>query len=91
MVRLLGGRDPALPHRRVEAEVVRKIVSTVGFLDVCQVRLGAGRAEPLGSVESATVATAARADGFVLIPAPLEGYAPGSRVEVLLYEDGAHP
>jgi len=85
LVRRLGGRDPGLPHARLEAEVGRKIVSAVGFLDVCQVRLAAGRVEPLGVAESGGLPAAGRADGFVLVPATLEGYPPGARVTVHLY------
>ncbi len=86
LVRLRGGRDPALPHRTREAEVGRKIVSAVGLVEVCQVRWVAGRAEPVGSSQDGSLATACRADGFVVIPAPLEGHAPGTRVTVYLYE-----
>jgi molybdopterin molybdotransferase len=85
LVRGLGGRDPGLPHARCEAEVGRKIVSAVGFLEVCQVRLAAGRAEPLGVIESGGLPSAARADGFVLVPATSEGHPPGARVTVHLY------
>jgi molybdopterin molybdotransferase len=85
LVRRLGGRDPGLPHPRCEAEVGRKIVSAVGFLDVRQVRLVAGRAEPLGVAEWGGLPSAVRADGFVLVPAALEGYPPGARVTVHTY------
>ncbi|MFL5207802.1 MAG: molybdopterin-binding protein [Microvirga sp.] len=85
LVRGLGGRAPGLPHRTLVAELTRKIVSSVGSMDVCQVRLVAGRAEPLGVLESGGLAAAARADGFVIVPAPLEGYAPGALVTVHTY------
>lgn len=85
LVRRLAGGDPGLPHAVLEAEASRKIVSTVGFVEACQVRLVDGRAEPVGSAEAGGLASAARADGFVLVPAGSEGYAPGSRVTVRLY------
>jgi molybdopterin molybdotransferase len=85
LVRRLGGRNPGLPHQTREAEVGRKIVSAVGALDVCQVRLVAGRVEPLGVLEWGGLAAAARADGFVLVPPALEGYPPGARVTVHVY------
>ena len=88
MVRLLGGRAERLPFAVVEAEVGRKIVSMVGVVDVCRVRLEDGRVEALGSAESGGLASAVRADGFVVIPAPLEGYAPGARVSVYVYGEG---
>ena len=85
LVRRLAGRDPGLPHPTREAEVGRKIVSAVGFAEVCLVRLVAGRAEPIGVADFGGLAAAARADGFVVVPEPLEGYAPGARVTVHLY------
>lgn len=86
LVRRLGGRDPRLPHAVEEAEVRSKIVSAVGFVDACWVRLADGRAEPIASAEDAGLGAAAGADGFVLVPAPLEGYPPGSRVTVYRYD-----
>ena len=88
MVRRLGGRAAALPFAVVEAEVGRKIVSMIGVVDVCRVRLEDGRVEAIGSAESGGLASAVRADGFVVIPAPLEGYAPGARVRVYVYGVG---
>ncbi|HYQ79994.1 MAG TPA: hypothetical protein VEP68_00765, partial [Anaeromyxobacteraceae bacterium] len=85
LVRRLGGRDPGLTHPTCQAEVGRKIVSAVGFVEACQVRLAEGRVEPLGAPEFGGLATAARADGFVVIPEALEGYPPGARVTVHLY------
>ena len=85
MIRRMGGRDPRLPHAAREAEVARKIVSTIGFTELCQVRLVDGRVEPTGSPGSGGIASALRADGFVVVPAPLEGYAPGARVLVHLH------
>ncbi len=87
LVRRLGGRDARLPHAVRQAEVRRKIVSAVGFVDVCQVRLVGGGVEPIGSAEDGGLASAVRADGFVVIPAPLEGHAPGERVDVYLYAE----
>jgi molybdopterin molybdotransferase len=85
LLRRLGGRPPDLPHATREAEVGRKLVSAVGFVDMCQVRLVSGRVEPVGSADSGGLPSAVRADGFVLVPASLEGYAPGARVSVHIY------
>jgi molybdopterin molybdotransferase len=65
--------------------VGRKIVSAIGFVDLCRVRLVDGRVEPVGAAEFGGLASTVRADGFVIVPAPLEGYAPGTRVKVHLY------
>ncbi len=86
LIRRLGGRDPDLPHRAREAEVGRKIVSAIGFVEMCEVRLVGDKVEPAGCAERGGLACAARADGFVLVPAGLEGYAPGARVRVQLHE-----
>jgi molybdopterin molybdotransferase len=85
LVRGLGGRERSLPHAVREVEVARKLVSAVGCVDVCRVRLVAGRAEPVGGADEGGLAAAVRADGFVVIPAPLEGHAPGARVTVRLH------
>jgi molybdopterin molybdotransferase len=85
MVRRLGGRSAGLPYALVEAEVGRKIVSMIGVVDVCRVRLEDGKVEAIGTAESGGLASAVRADGFVVIPAPLEGYPPGARVSVYVY------
>jgi molybdopterin molybdotransferase len=85
LVRRLAGRNPRLPHPVRGAEIGRKIVSAVGFVDVCRVRLVDGRAEPLGLVEEGGLTSTVRADGFIVVPSPLEGHAPGARVRVHLY------
>ncbi len=84
-VRRLAGQDPALPHPAREVEVGRKIASSVGIAEVVQVRLVAGRAEPLGVADFGGLASAATADGFVVVPAAVEGYAPGARVTLYAY------
>ncbi len=85
LIRRLGGRDPTMPHPLRELEIARKIVSAVGLVDLCQVRCVDDRAEPVGAAGSGGLGSAVRADGFVIVPAPLEGYAPGARVTVHMY------
>jgi len=85
LVRSLGGLDPEPRDRCRVVEVGRKIVSAVGLVDICQVRLVGNRAEPVGSGESVGLLPAVRADGFVVVPAPMEGYAPGARVVMYAY------
>jgi molybdopterin molybdotransferase len=85
MVRRLAGRSPELPYAVREAEVGRKIVSAIGIVDLYRVSLVNGRAEAIGSAESGGLASTLRADGFVIVPAPLEGYAPGVRIPVHIY------
>ena len=92
LIRGMAGRSPALPYKRQQAEVGHKIVSAIGVVELRRVRLvrtkmAQGKIEPVGPSESGGLASAARADGFVLVSAPLEGFAPGSRVEVFLFEE----
>ncbi len=86
LIRRLGGRGLPLPYPVRHATVGRKIVSSIGNLELCRVRLVAGEAIPVSSADSGGLASAARADGFVLVPATLEGYAPGASVAVYLYD-----
>jgi molybdopterin molybdotransferase len=91
-VRRLAGRCPELPYPSRDFMTVRKIVSSIGFVEVCAVR----RMPEPDNVEPSTAAppdragsllATAQADGFVLIPEASEGIPPGTRVRVYLYED----
>jgi len=87
LIRRLSGHAPGLPYCVRQANVKRKIVSSVGTVELCRVLLIAGDALPLGSAESGGLASVARADGFIVIPATLEGYAPGATVDVYTYDE----
>jgi molybdopterin molybdotransferase len=87
LIRNLAGRAPSLPYRVRQARVKRKIVSSVGTVELCRVLLIEGDALPLGAVDSGGLTPVARADGFILIPATLEGYAPGAIVDVYAYDE----
>jgi molybdopterin molybdotransferase len=96
VVRRLAGRDPELPYAARDFVTGAKIVSSIGFLEVWPVRLVAGRdrveavsaAAPDGSLGLFTAI--AEADGFVLVPEASEGFPPGARVRVYLY-NGHNP
>ncbi|HET9596750.1 MAG TPA: molybdopterin-binding protein, partial [Anaeromyxobacteraceae bacterium] len=85
LVRRLAGRGPELPHATRDATLARKVASAVGYVEVCPVRLAEGVADPGGIPDFGGLWSAARADGFVIVPAALEGYPPGARVTVHLY------
>ena len=85
-LRLLGGRAPDWPHRMRRAQLSRKIASAVGRVDYCRVRLQDGHAEPLSLSGASILSSTTRADGFVIVPEESEGYAPGTEVQVHLYE-----
>lgn len=85
-IRQRGGRSADWPHRRVEAELSRKIVSAIGRLDYCRVVVKDDKVEPLALSGASILSSTTRANGFVLIPEDREGYAPGETVTVYLYD-----
>jgi molybdopterin molybdotransferase len=87
LIRNLSGRAPSFPYRVLQAKVKRKIVSSVGTVELCRVLLIEGDAIPLGTADAGGLASVVRADGFIVIPATLEGYAPGATVDVYTYDE----
>jgi molybdopterin molybdotransferase len=85
-IRLRGGRRADWPHRMREGVVGRKIVSAIGRVDYCRVRLSDGEVEPLALSGASILSSTTRADGFVIVPAESEGYAPGTTVTIYLYD-----
>ena len=73
-------------HRTLRAGVARKIVSAIGRVDYCRVRLADGQVEPLALSGASILSSTTRADGFVIVPAESEGFGPGSEVTVYLYD-----
>jgi len=86
LIRNLSGRNPALPYKILQAKAGRKFVSSVGTTELCPVRLAGEEAFPLGAAGSADFVSIARADGFILVPETMEGYAPGTPVTVHKYD-----
>ena len=84
-IRALGGRDKTWPYRSVRATLTRKISSPIGRLDYARVRMIDGAIEPLSVGGASVLSSTTRADGFVIVPADSEGFAPGTDVEVWLY------
>jgi molybdopterin molybdotransferase len=85
-IRLSGGRRPEWPHRVRQGTVARKIVSAIGRVDYCRVRIAGDQVEPLSLSGASILSSTTRADGFVIVPAESEGYGPGTTVTVYLYE-----
>lgn len=88
-LRLLAGRGPQWPYPSVTAPLDRKLVSAIGRLDYARVRLHNGKVEPLALSGASVLSSTVRADGFVVIPEQIEGYAPGTVVKVFLYDPGS--
>jgi molybdopterin molybdotransferase len=85
-LRRLGGRNPDWPYISRVCEVGRKIVSAIGRVDYTRVQLVAGKIEPLASSGASILSSTTRADGFIVVPAELEGYPPGAYVTMYLYD-----
>jgi molybdopterin molybdotransferase len=84
-IRALGGRTSAWPYRSMRARLTRKISSPIGRLDYARVRVVDGAVEPIAVGGASMLSSTTRADGFVIVPADSEGFAPGTEVEVWLY------
>lgn len=85
-IRLRGGASSEWPHRKLRATVGRKIVSAIGRVDYCRVRLVDGKIEPIALSGASILSSTTRADGFVIVPSQSEGYAPDTEVTVYLYD-----
>src|SRR5262245_44443009 len=84
-IRALGGLSKAWPYHSIIAKLARKISSPIGRLDYARVRLVDGVVEPIAVGGASILSSTTRADGFVIVPADSEGFAPDSEVEVWLY------
>jgi molybdopterin molybdotransferase len=85
LISRLAGLPSEPPPIHRTARLTRKIVSAIGITDLCRIRLAGDLAEPLGVGEAGGILSAARSDGFVLVPEALEGYPPGATVSVYLW------
>jgi molybdopterin molybdotransferase len=80
----LAGCDATPPEPTTRARLSRDLASATGRLDVVQVRVRDGVAEPLFG-PSALLSVLTRADGYLVVPEPATGLDAGSEVEVTLY------
>ncbi len=86
IVRRLGGRPPGWPYRPRVLPLARKLASVVGRVDYARVSVVDGRVEPLAISGASILSSTTRADGFVVIPADLEGHPEGASVTVWHYD-----
>ena len=84
VLRLVGGCLSAPPEPGTRARLGHEVPSVAGRLDVVQVRLCHGVAEPVFG-HSALLSVLASADGYVIVPEAATGLAAGSEVDVRLY------
>lgn len=85
-VRRLAGLPPDLPHPRRRLRLAAKIASQVGTTELWLVRQAGSGCVPLAGPGEAVLATIGAASGFVIVPAPSEGYPVDSEVEVHLLD-----
>ena len=86
VVRRLAGRPPEWPYRIQMRTLATKLVSALGRVDYARVRIVNGRAEPLSISGASILTSTTKADGFVVVPAGLEGYADGLVVTIWMYD-----
>lgn len=89
VVRLLGGRPVGWPYPTTVLPLGERLVSQVGRTDYARVRVTDGKVTPVAISGASVLSSVTGADGFVVIPAALEGYAAGTPVTVGLYGDQA--
>jgi molybdopterin molybdotransferase len=75
-----------MPYAVRTMPLARKIASMVGRVDYVRVTIRDGRVEPLAVSGASILSSTTRADGFVLVPADLEGYPEAAAVRVYLYD-----
>jgi molybdopterin molybdotransferase len=80
----LAGCSSPPPEPSTRARLSRNLASAAGRLDVVQVRVRNGVAEPLFG-PSALLSVLTRSDGYVVVPEPATGLDADTEVEVILY------
>ena len=87
LLRRLAARKGPWPYRRVSMPLARKLPSVVGRVDYARVRFSGAAAEPIASSGASILSSVSRADGFVVVPASLEGFPAGARVDIWCYDE----
>jgi molybdopterin molybdotransferase len=87
ILRRLAALPGLWPYRRVSIPLARKLSSVAGRVDYTRVRFVDGQAEPIATSGASILSSVSRADGFVVVPAPLEGFPAGARVDVWCYDE----
>ncbi|OUD15442.1 molybdopterin-binding protein [Thioflexithrix psekupsensis] len=84
-IRRAAGLTTMLPYALRKMPAAKKLVSTIGFFDYCRVKFVEQGVIALGMDNR--LHHCLHAEGVVLIPAHLEGYAAGTEVSVYCYRD----
>jgi molybdopterin molybdotransferase len=86
VVRRMAGLPETWPYRSVRLPLEGRLVSEIGRLDYSRVVIEDGRVRSLAISGASVLSSVTRADGFVVVPAGLEGYPAGAEVDVHLYD-----
>ncbi|MCP3997249.1 MAG: molybdopterin molybdotransferase MoeA [bacterium] len=86
VIRRLGGLAEGWPYGQATLRLASRLVSQIGRTDYARVVITDGEVRSLAISGASVLSSVTRADGFVVIPAGLEGYPAGAEVEVHLYE-----
>jgi len=86
VVRRLGGRHVDWPYRTVMVRLGERLVSQIGRTDYARVVVRDDAVFPVAISGASILSSVTSADGFVIVPASLEGYPAGAEVTVGLYE-----
>jgi molybdopterin molybdotransferase len=84
LVRTVAGNEHTPPEPTVRARLTRAVPSLAGRLDVIQVRVRDGAADPIHG-PSALLRVLTEADGYLAVPEAATGLDAGTDVEVVLY------
>ncbi|GIH21990.1 molybdopterin molybdenumtransferase MoeA [Acrocarpospora phusangensis] len=80
----IAGCEAPPPQPSTRARLSRDLASAAGRLDVVQVAVRGGVAEPIFG-PSALLSVLTRADGYMIVPEPATGLDAGTEIEVILY------
>jgi molybdopterin molybdotransferase len=84
-LRRLQGLAPVPPYPRVRLPLAARLASAAGRADYVRVAAGPGGVAPVAGAGASDLASAARADGWILVPAEVEALEAGTPVEVHLH------
>ena len=84
-IRRLGGLPGEWPYQKTRGTLASKIVSQIGRVDYCRVRVADGVIELLALSGASILSSTTRATGFVVVPASSEGCAAGTEIDAWLY------
>jgi molybdopterin molybdotransferase len=77
---------PEMPELILKKELTGKISSKIGYVNFVRVVFEGEKVRPLTGAGAGALSSVAKADGFVLVPADIEGFEEGEKVTVHLIE-----